>query len=419
MFHFEFGFYSSLLLIFFVHGAVYSILLYRKALKQGSNADKWLSVFLILCIFYITPWMVGFAGWYNNQPYRDILFYVPFQQLFFLGPVIFFYTQSLLNPSFHFGKKESLHLIPGMLYLTFCIIMFVTDKVVLGEYFFLENGQDPDFDSWYQYAGFLSMLFYFFLSLRYYMMYRKIIVQAVSYADVVLFRWVRNFLIAFLSMLVLRVIFLIATLIPAFEALAYAGPWWEYFSFAIIFYYIAITGYSNAAETKVAFRINLFEYKKAILLLTAPVATNEQKDHIEDGQLIDIDIQETKTLQSSNESNVFIIEWKSRILNLLQTEKIYEDPELSLTQMAKLLQTNASILSKIINQGFGYNFNDFINHYRIEAVKEKLQAGEQKTQTLLGIGYDCGFNSKATFNRAFKKATGLSPKEWMEKSGIN
>jgi AraC-like DNA-binding protein len=68
----------------------------------------------------------------------------------------------------------------------------------------------------------------------------------------------------------------------------------------------------------------------------------------------------------------------------------------------------------VINQGFRLNFNDLINQYRIEAVKQKLKAGEQKTQTLLGIAYDCGFNSKATFNRAFKKATGQSPKEWLE-----
>ena len=109
-----------------------------------------------------------------------------------------------------------------------------------------------------------------------------------------------------------------------------------------------------------------------------------------------------------------LAEWKPKILSLLQNEKVYEDPELSLTQMAKQLKTNPSILSKTINQGFQLNFNDFINNYRIDAVKEKLKAGEQKTQTLLGIAYDCGFNSKATFNRAFKKVTGTSPKEWME-----
>ena len=64
------------------------------------------------------------------------------------------------------------------------------------------------------------------------------------------------------------------------------------------------------------------------------------------------------------------------------------------------------------------NFNDFINHYRIEAVKEKLSAGEHNTTTLLGIAYDCGFNSKATFNRAFKKSTTLSPNEYLKKNDL-
>ena len=61
------------------------------------------------------------------------------------------------------------------------------------------------------------------------------------------------------------------------------------------------------------------------------------------------------------------------------------------------------------------NFNDFVNHYRIEAIKEKLNNGEHNTSTLLGIALDCGFNSKATFNRAFKKSTSLSPKDFIEK----
>ena len=60
------------------------------------------------------------------------------------------------------------------------------------------------------------------------------------------------------------------------------------------------------------------------------------------------------------------------------------------------------------------NFNDFINHYRIEAVKEKLNFGEHHKTTLLGIAFDCGFNSKATFNRAFKKSTSLSPKDYLK-----
>lgn len=112
---FQFGFYSSLLLIFFVHGLVYSGLLWRKSIINESRSDKWLALFLLLCSLFIAPWMIGFAGWYDAQPYRDILFYTPFQQLYFIGPVVFFYVQSLLNPSFRFGKKEWLHLLPGIL----------------------------------------------------------------------------------------------------------------------------------------------------------------------------------------------------------------------------------------------------------------------------------------------------------------
>ena len=81
--------------------------------------------------------------------------------------------------------------------------------------------------------------------------------------------------------------------------------------------------------------------------------------------------------------------------------------------LAKKLKTNIAVVSKTINQGFGLNFNDFINNYRIEAVKEMFAKGKHKKSTLIGIAYDCGFNSKATFNRAFKKNTGLSPKDYL------
>jgi AraC-like DNA-binding protein len=94
-------------------------------------------------------------------------------------------------------------------------------------------------------------------------------------------------------------------------------------------------------------------------------------------------------------------------------------PELSLTDLAKQLKTNPSILSKLINEGFGQHFNDFINEYRIRELMGKLKQGEHKQQTLLGLALDCGFNSKATFNRSFKKLTSMSPKEWMAQNVSN
>jgi AraC-like DNA-binding protein len=99
---------------------------------------------------------------------------------------------------------------------------------------------------------------------------------------------------------------------------------------------------------------------------------------------------------------------------LILSQKLYQNHELTLSDVAKKLDTNASVISKTINQGFQLNFNDFINHYRIEAVKQSFENGEHKKSTLLGIAFDCGFNSKATFNRAFKKSTRLSPKDFIE-----
>ncbi len=407
---FEFGFYSSMLLIFFVHGIVYALLLFRKGIKNESASDKWLALFLLLCVLYIAPWMLGFGGWYDNQPYRDILFYTPMQHLFFMGPVIFFYVQSLLNPSFKFGRKEWLHLLPGILYLLYSLVIIVTDKIILKKYYFLADGMDRDFDGWYQKSGLISMILYFVISLRYYKLYKKLMVQVISYADTVLFKWVKNFLFAFLLMQLLQVFFYIASF--AFPALdSYIGSWWFFFSFAVIFYYIAITGYSNSIETKVPFKLNLITYKPSLLLQNF-YPENNTATFIEEAEIIEIENGETEKKPDID----LLDEWKSKISVLMESEKIYEDPELSLTQVAKQLKTNPSLLSKIINQGFQLNFNDFINNYRITAVKEKLQAGEQKKQTLLGIAYDCGFNSKATFNRAFKKATGASPKEWLKKN---
>jgi len=397
---FKFNFYSSVLLISFTHGIIYSALLLSKAIKNEKKSDCWLSLFIFLCSLYIAPWMLGFAGWYDNQPYRDLLFYIPFQHLFFIGPIIFFYTQSLLNPSFKFSKKEALHLLPGFIYLVYIVSIWAYDKFIFGGYFFYESGLDKDFENWYQKLGLISMIIYFILSIRYYNVYKKLMFQVVSYADSILFKWIKTYLIAFLVMLLLPITFdILGFFYP--EVKSYQGSWWFFLFFSIVMYYIAVTGYSNSINSTIPFKMSLFD-KSPILLLDS---NNENETET----VIDID-HEIFTENVSPE----IQKWKFKIETLIQEEKLYQNPELTLNDLAKKLETNASVISKTINQGFQMNFNDCINNYRIEAVKTMLANNEHETSTLLGIAFDCGFNSKATFNRAFKKNTGTTPKAFIE-----
>jgi len=93
----------------------------------------------------------------------------------------------------------------------------------------------------------------------------------------------------------------------------------------------------------------------------------------------------------------------------MEVENIYKDPELNLNKLAETLTINTRDLTKLINTVFNRNFSDYVNTYRIESVKQILKSQADNHLSLLGIGLEAGFNSKASFNRTFKKFTGLSP----------
>lgn len=107
--------------------------------------------------------------------------------------------------------------------------------------------------------------------------------------------------------------------------------------------------------------------------------------------------------------------WKEKIDTLMQVQKMYEDPALVIADISQQLGTHSKKISQVVNQGYLMNFNDFVNHHRIKALLQKMEEGEHNIQTLLSLAYECGFNSKSTFNRAFKRATSLNPKEYIEK----
>ncbi|MFN4312676.1 MAG: helix-turn-helix domain-containing protein [Chitinophagaceae bacterium] len=401
---FEFNMYSSLLLIFFVQALVYAGMLIFKWRQQNQSADAWLAFLLLLAALYVFPWTVGFAGWYDNQPYRDILFYVPFQHLFLIGPVLFMYVRSLLNPAAVFRKRDVWHFLPGILYAGYSLAAYVVDQWVMRQYFFLFSEQDPDFDSWYQAAGLFSFLLYVTVSLVYYRRYKRLLYQWVSNADTYLFRWIQNFLVTFSLVLTLRFFFLLAGL---FFEVGYSDAWWYYLLFSVLFYYVAVAGYSNALRGKFGFRLYEAGRKKWLISMDAFDAGKQ----IEDPQELEGLIWEPQA-EVKQESADWSW-WKNRLMSAMEQEQLYADPELTLKSLAQHLSTNTSVLSRAINQGFGVNFNDFVNHFRIEEFKRLVEIGEQQRQTLLALAFQCGFNSKATFNRAFRRALSMSPNQYV------
>ena len=103
---------------------------------------------------------------------------------------------------------------------------------------------------------------------------------------------------------------------------------------------------------------------------------------------------------------------KEKLDQLISKEKVYLTPELNLNQLATDLDVQPYIISQLINQEYNQNFFNFINGFRIEFALGKIQNGDLKHTTLVGIAYDSGFNSKSTFNRAFRKKMGCTPKEY-------
>ncbi|WP_299530239.1 AraC family transcriptional regulator [Ulvibacterium sp.] len=79
------------------------------------------------------------------------------------------------------------------------------------------------------------------------------------------------------------------------------------------------------------------------------------------------------------------------------------------------MELNINDLSQTINIGLGKTFNDFINELRVNEVKKKMHNPKYDHLNYLGIAMESGFNSKATFNRAFKKFTGENPTTYLKK----
>ena len=103
-----------------------------------------------------------------------------------------------------------------------------------------------------------------------------------------------------------------------------------------------------------------------------------------------------------------------KLLQLMHDEKPFLDSGISLKSLSEGLNESANHVSQVINEKHKINFFDFVNSYRIDEMKVLIKIPSNSNLTLLALAYESGFNSKTTFNTAFKKIKGQSPKNYFK-----
>jgi AraC-like DNA-binding protein len=95
-------------------------------------------------------------------------------------------------------------------------------------------------------------------------------------------------------------------------------------------------------------------------------------------------------------------------------EKPHLNPDLTLRLLASKLDLPDKTLSKLLNQNLNSNFSDFVNDYRINQFLLRVEMGDLENLSIAGLAMQCGFSSKSSFYRAFKKKTGTTPSDYLQ-----
>ncbi|HEQ71260.1 MAG TPA: helix-turn-helix domain-containing protein [Spirochaetia bacterium] len=103
-----------------------------------------------------------------------------------------------------------------------------------------------------------------------------------------------------------------------------------------------------------------------------------------------------------------------KLTRFMEDKKKYTDPDMTPDYLAEKLNISRHNLSYIINEYAGLNFYDFINTYRVKEMIERLKHADQKQEKVIDMAMDCGFKSKSTFNKIFKKHTNMTPTEFID-----
>lgn len=374
----------NLLIIGVFEGLFLALLLFTK--KKRTFSDSILASFFLIFALNI---FLSFMEAYNRRngfPYPAfILTSAPL--LLLHGPILWLYTKSLTDQYFRFKPIYLINLLPFIAIIvqhSFFIYSLPTPQKI-------EFIQNEAFKHTFSYPFFivlifLSPVFYFLLGIRLINEYKLKIEGYFSQVKGIDLNWL---ILILKSWLILSILINSFFVLDLFIHIAPFGLM-QFLGFIIASVYVVFIGFYGLRQE------NLF-LKKSIDLNLERLITNTTEYH-------------SKPLK--DEEKDFI----QQLLKHMEEKKTYLQPEITIKMLSEELNVSSEYLSETINNTLNKNFFDFINYYRVEEFKNQCKNEKNKHLSILGLASECGFNSKATFNRVFKKVTGLTPSEYMEKS---
>ena len=374
-------FLETLILLGALQGFILTgVLLYSK--RDGKSNRILAILILVISLANLNLYVTG-TDWFSRSPILPLLFaLVPMVFAMAIGPLIYFYIRSYGEPSFEFKKKYRVHFYPVIIDLVPQITAFIYISGLLLKWFPKNGAPWGHFiDRYNTYADiprWLSVSIYVWISHRY---IRSLKNQSEGVRGQFRhLRWLRQFILVFTVFQVIWFLYLIPYCIPKYSTrLMDLVNWYPiYIPLSIMIYWLGIKGW-----------------------LADSNRSGSENIKIRKGSLISADLSSEVTI---------------RLKKAMEDEKLWLDPALNLSQLTKHIGVPSKTISAVLNQQLHKTFHEFINEYRVDAIKERLLSSTDKNLTIAGLAYECGFNSQPTFQRAFKSIQGETPSEFLSKS---
>ncbi len=327
-----------------------------------------------LAVLIITISLYGFKNQLYGVPYALTSYiqalFVPISFISIIGPVLFLYNKSMLISKFRLRKKDWLHFIPGALFFAWYIMVFTSGSSNMENQ--LHSRYEVKISHFEQIFATLSIILYAFFGFRMFNHWKNKYV--LGNKDIL--KWLKKFNWAVLSIALSWLILIVLN------------------------YWIFDFGIATMLYQVLWVVLAVFLYWIAFEILRKPSFFLLKKP--------DNGTSAQKVLKKEELDKII-----ERLSSLMSEDKLFLNDKLSLNEVAEKLDLNPKYLSLVLNNAMGMNFYEFINKYRIEEVKRLFHTDRSKL-TIEAIANKAGFNSKSSFNKVFKKETGLTPRDFIK-----